>query len=259
MPLLTPPHCTLTPYLRARHYNSALSIWLSIDPMSDKYPGLSPYTYCGDNPVVLKDPNGRFPIKIHKAIVSAAFGSQSCGYKLEQIQYGNSIKADIFHASRSATHMDNMKGTKSITDAYKKAILYFQSNIKSENYVDAGENLHTIADFYSHSNYVELYQGYVERHGLSTDVNDIKSYSEMMNDESFMKYVEEQGGLRTGEYSLLKHRSKDSESHYMNNLDTPTSNNGKVKYGNSNRHKAAVNAAQKEINKLVKPFLKECY
>ena len=59
MPLLTPPHCTLTPYLRARHYNSALSIWLSIDPMSDKYPGLSPYTYCGNNPVVLKDPNGR--------------------------------------------------------------------------------------------------------------------------------------------------------------------------------------------------------
>ena len=41
-----------------RHYNSDLSIWLSVDPMSDKYPSTSPYTYCGNNPVVLKDPNG---------------------------------------------------------------------------------------------------------------------------------------------------------------------------------------------------------
>ena len=43
----------------ARHYNSDLSIWLSVDPMSDKYPGLSPYTYCANNPVRLVDPDGR--------------------------------------------------------------------------------------------------------------------------------------------------------------------------------------------------------
>ena len=43
----------------ARHYHSDLSIWLSVDPMSDKYPGVSPYTYCGDNPVRLVDEDGR--------------------------------------------------------------------------------------------------------------------------------------------------------------------------------------------------------
>ena len=42
----------------ARYYNSDLSIWLSVDPLADKYPNLSPYTYCADNPVRLKDPNG---------------------------------------------------------------------------------------------------------------------------------------------------------------------------------------------------------
>ncbi len=46
-------------YFGARYYNSALSIWLSVDPMSDKYPGLSPYTYCANNPVRLVDPDGR--------------------------------------------------------------------------------------------------------------------------------------------------------------------------------------------------------
>ncbi len=42
-----------------RYYHSDLSIWLSVDPMADKYPSLSPYVYCGDNPVRLVDPNGR--------------------------------------------------------------------------------------------------------------------------------------------------------------------------------------------------------
>lgn len=42
-----------------RHYHSTLSIWLSVDPMSDKYPSMSPYTYCANNPVRLVDPDGR--------------------------------------------------------------------------------------------------------------------------------------------------------------------------------------------------------
>lgn len=45
-------------YFGSRYYNSDLSIWLSVDPMSDKYPSLSPYTYCADNPIKLVDPNG---------------------------------------------------------------------------------------------------------------------------------------------------------------------------------------------------------
>ena len=45
-------------YFGARYYSSDLSIWLSVDPMSDKYPSMSPYVYCADNPVKLVDPNG---------------------------------------------------------------------------------------------------------------------------------------------------------------------------------------------------------
>ncbi len=51
------------PSARHRHSGSAgtsaLSLWLSVDPMSDKYPGVSPYTYCADNPVKLVDPDER--------------------------------------------------------------------------------------------------------------------------------------------------------------------------------------------------------
>ena len=45
-------------YFGSRYYSSDLSIWLSVDPMSDKYASLSPYVYCADNPVKLVDPNG---------------------------------------------------------------------------------------------------------------------------------------------------------------------------------------------------------
>ncbi|MCQ2284400.1 MAG: RHS repeat-associated core domain-containing protein [Bacteroidales bacterium] len=45
-------------YFGSRYYSSELSVWLSVDPMSDKYPSLSPYVYCADNPVKLVDPNG---------------------------------------------------------------------------------------------------------------------------------------------------------------------------------------------------------
>jgi RHS repeat-associated protein len=46
-------------YFGARYYSSDLSIWLSVDPMSGKYPSFSPYVYCANNPVKLVDPDGR--------------------------------------------------------------------------------------------------------------------------------------------------------------------------------------------------------
>ncbi len=46
-------------YFGARYLNSDISIWLSVDPMADKYPNISPYAYCNWNPVILVDPDGR--------------------------------------------------------------------------------------------------------------------------------------------------------------------------------------------------------
>ena len=46
-------------YFGARYYDSdILTGWLSVDPMADKYPSLSPYAYCAWNPVKLVDPDG---------------------------------------------------------------------------------------------------------------------------------------------------------------------------------------------------------
>ena len=47
-------------YYGARYMDHELmTSWLSVDPMSDKYPSISPYAYCAWNPVKLVDPDGR--------------------------------------------------------------------------------------------------------------------------------------------------------------------------------------------------------
>ncbi len=46
-------------YFGARYYDSGLSIWLSVDPMSENTPFATPYAYCINNPIILHDPDGR--------------------------------------------------------------------------------------------------------------------------------------------------------------------------------------------------------
>jgi RHS repeat-associated protein len=47
-------------YYGARYYwSELLTGWLSVDPLADKYPSISPYAYCTWNPVKLIDPDGK--------------------------------------------------------------------------------------------------------------------------------------------------------------------------------------------------------
>ena len=46
-------------YFGARYLDSKLGLWLSVDPLSDKYPSLSPYVYTANNPIRYIDPDGR--------------------------------------------------------------------------------------------------------------------------------------------------------------------------------------------------------
>ena len=50
-------------YFGARYMDHELmTMWLSVDPLADKYPNISPYNYCMWNPVKLNDPNGEDPV-----------------------------------------------------------------------------------------------------------------------------------------------------------------------------------------------------
>ena len=46
-------------YYGARYLNPTSGMWLSVDPLFEKYVGTSPYNYCAGNPVKLVDVDGR--------------------------------------------------------------------------------------------------------------------------------------------------------------------------------------------------------
>jgi len=48
-------------YYGARYYDPKVSVWLSVDALSDKFPGWSPYNFDLNNPVNLVDPDGNAP------------------------------------------------------------------------------------------------------------------------------------------------------------------------------------------------------
>ena len=46
-------------YYGARYYDPRTSVWISVDPLAEKYPNTSPYVYCHNNPIKYIDPDGR--------------------------------------------------------------------------------------------------------------------------------------------------------------------------------------------------------
>jgi len=45
-------------YMVARRYDPTLGRFMSVDPMADEYPGLNPYHYVMNNPLIYLDPTG---------------------------------------------------------------------------------------------------------------------------------------------------------------------------------------------------------
>jgi len=95
----------------ARYYYDWATIWLSVDPMSDKYPHLTSYNYCANNPVMLVDPDGR---KCVVAEEDQAYVNQLLDENSDNYSKGF---ADIYKRLDDSDHIYNFKSVKS--DGFK--------------------------------------------------------------------------------------------------------------------------------------------
>ena len=83
-------------YFGARYMDHELmTMWLSVDPMMDKYPSFSPYAYCAWNPVKLVDPDGDscvFATKDDERYVAQLLDRKSITYSQEFTDKYNDLK-----------------------------------------------------------------------------------------------------------------------------------------------------------------------
>ncbi len=129
-------------YFGARYYDPSISgLFLSVDPMADKYSSISPYAYCAWNPVKLVDPDGKDTINgTQSKMLSRACKSSYPGMLIFN---GHGVPPDEFSPSTSIRFendryfaydgMINMKTSSTIkmfsdflseyNDVYKKILI----------------------------------------------------------------------------------------------------------------------------------------
>ena len=246
-------------YFGARYMDHELmTMWLSVDPMVDKYPSISPYAYCAWNPVKLVDPDGEFPFPTHAIMVFKACikigvsGILRIGPgNILKMCWGASVVADVFHMKYPQVHLDSYNNQNTeLTSAYNNAISDFQKAFSIEDYHGAGEALHTIADFYAHSNYVELYAEYSGEKELSPDIKDIPTFSDAQANEDFMS--NKGCDLRTGYFP--NREGDERNSHKGMSKDSRFTMAGRELYRETGitRHQVAKETAQSAIDKIVR-------
>ena len=107
-------------YFGARYMDHELmTMWLSVDPMADKYPSISPYAYCAWNPVKLVDPDGLEVMdnddewkvdKLNRTIsrVGLNGGNSTQFVEGDGVWIRNESRGDLLNDYKGYTVIDNM-------------------------------------------------------------------------------------------------------------------------------------------------------
>ncbi len=80
-------------YYGARYYHPRTSVWLSVDPMAEKYAGLSPYSFCANNPIAFMDYEGADwdPSNVEGTMAYGLFVNTQVGRRLKEIYTNGSL------------------------------------------------------------------------------------------------------------------------------------------------------------------------
>jgi len=188
----------------------------------------------GISPAGVPQRKDSFNIKTHEVMLEDAFvGSIFPKKAVRWMRFGIGIWSDIVLSMKETVHLDNHRGNDVLVKAYREAIERFHRHTEKKQWVRAGVCLHTIGDFYAHSNFIDIYSLFALRNGLSLEKKDIPVFSTLMDDEEFLAFAREQGELRTGTFGLFsdivekvfKTQPKEG-SHTLMNLDSNKSFNG---------------------------------
>ena len=208
----------------ARILDPRVGRWLSLDPLTNKYPDSSPYNYAGNNPIYFIDPNGEFLLDVHHRIAERALskvdgnivsdrgilheflsGNEYLNFRDGFVgKYGGPLEGGIsdpdLHHSGSLwskhdpkLHFDNMNSSQILSNLnyISKSV---DKTIKNYNNggsayalgYEIGKSAHAIQDLYAHSNYVEIYSAVYPN---QKDITKIPTLEEALNDNQYSDFA----------------------------------------------------------------------
>lgn len=99
-------------YYGARYYDARTSVWLSVDPLAEKYPGWSPYNYTLQNPVRFIDPNGKGPTDIiyldaDGKVIRVELDGKAHITIIDPENEGKSLSLSSYYTNRGPIHWNN--------------------------------------------------------------------------------------------------------------------------------------------------------
>ena len=133
----------------ARFYDPRAARWFSRDPFEQKYVGLSPYHYGFNNPIYFLDPNGKFTIPNHwkayneTGTMNPLFGAI------------DGLFNDVAKMKDEKTHFDNCVNRQEVMKIVDEA----------GGWNNLGK--HQEGDFFSHSNYVDIWDNLLQKGEVS--------------------------------------------------------------------------------------------
>ena len=183
----------------ARIYDSRLGRMLSIDPLWKKFSEKTPYSFAGDNPILKIDVEGGFEIPIHKMITEVSAKISKLNADDSKWLARGAQAADYLGFSED-WHFDGRGSFKEINDTWKGINKRIAG--RGGDYFGLGADLHNVQDFYSHSNYVELFVEYYKSTNNGALPNDIPSYTQGLKNSKFKAILE--GKLHTGKFGVTE-------------------------------------------------------
>lgn len=81
-------------YSKSFEERKSVQRFLRVDPLAGKYPNLSPYAYCANNPIIYKDPDGRDHI-FYMVFQQGAKGANAIAKQAQSILNSNGVNLQV--------------------------------------------------------------------------------------------------------------------------------------------------------------------